>query len=653
MKWSAMRTILFAMWIVLFAACAHAATVVYVGSAGADAASLPAVRAAAQFYGLDLVTMRPETDKASILKRIHAPGTIALVIDASALPALDRKQLLARTADGRQIAVLIAGIREGNESATLQGWSEGAVTGVAAFQAGSEAASYAFANVPAITRQLSKTSLRTPMRGGAYLTVSGSAEVIMRAKAGGKEFPVFVRTHVGAGDVFFAAQGSRLVVPSTPDPYRQQAVFASMAPAMLFLRNAAGDQAWHTPGNYANLTVDDVWLREPYGNLNYEDLLHEMEVHRFHTTMAFIPWNYDRSQPKMIALFKEHPDLLSICIHGNNHVHQEFGPLATHPLSKQTADMRQAVARMERFESLTGIPYDRVMVFPHSIAPSATFAELKRANYLATANSLNVPSDADPTSAIDVALRTTTLQYANFPSMRRYSAETDIPTAQFAIDSFLGNPILLYVHEGFFADGMNRFDATADTINRLDPAVQWRGLGYVANHSYLERTVSERRTDIELFTATAEIHNQADHPIVYSIQKAEDFSSPASVLIDGKPAAFQRAANELRLEVAIDGGQRRQVTIQYGEPLNLAAIDISKSSLSAAMIRHLSDFRDDVVSKSALGRAFIHSYADNGSLWNRAVAAGFVLLLIIFLVLRSLRRSRSEAPLTTPLAGRR
>ncbi len=421
---------------------------------------------------------------------------------------------------------------------------------------------------------------------------------------------------------------------------------------MMFLRYAAGDAAWHTPGNYANLTIDDLWLREPYGNVNYEKLLHEMEQHKFHTTVAFIPWNYNRSQPKLVALFAAHPGMYSICIHGNNHIHQEFGPLATHPLAKQSEDMRQAVARMEQFHTLTGIPYDRVMVFPHSVAPVATLAELKRANYLATANSLNVPSDSDPTSQVEVALRTTTLQYANFPSMRRYSAETDIPVSQLAIDSFLGNPILLYAHEGFFAGGMDRFDSTADTVNRLDPATQWRSLGDIARHSYVERLRSDGNYDVRLFTAVADIRNGGDHKVDYLIEKAEDFAQPVTVFVDGAPFPYQRASGQLRLALSIGAGESRKIRIQYGDALNVAAIDISKKSLSVAIIRRLSDFRDDVLSRSALGRSFIRSYVNDEPVWNRAVAIGVAVLLIaLTLLLRRRRRGWKEvtAPPASPV----
>ena len=76
----------------------------------------------------------------------------------------------------------------------------------------------------------------------------------------------------------------------------------------MYLRAAAGDKAWHFARQYANLTVDDAWLIEPYGHLSYAGLLAEMEKHDFHTTVAFIPWNFDRSRPDVVSIVRAHPD---------------------------------------------------------------------------------------------------------------------------------------------------------------------------------------------------------------------------------------------------------------------------------------------------------------------------------------------------------
>ena len=100
--------------------------------------------------------------------------------------------------------------------------------------------------------------------------------------------------------------------------------FSEIVSIMMFLRYSCADECWHREIDYANLTIDDPFLVEPYGNLEFKGLLTSMETHNFDTTIAYIPWNYDRSNPKVAKLFLDHPDRYSIVIHGNNHDHYEF-----------------------------------------------------------------------------------------------------------------------------------------------------------------------------------------------------------------------------------------------------------------------------------------------------------------------------------------
>ncbi len=634
---------------------ARAATILYLVARDASSDTRSQIEAAARFYGFDLAvrTLENPTDVSAALRAMSDPRSLAVVIDAQALSKLRLEQVLeARHTGQRQLPILIAGITDRTPADLLEVWSSGAVT--SAHSSGNTAASWnQVAPDPDLTRQLG--GVRLPLAVGSSvlslaLANTPAAETLMELMPTKTPSPTFVRTRVHGrthdSEIFFATAIHAPEVALSPDPYRQQAIFSSLAAPMIFLRYAGGDQAWHTPGNFANFTIDDLWLREPYGHVDFKQLLQESEAHNFYTTIAFIPWNFDRSQPAVATLFRAHPDRLSLCIHGNDHVHQEFGPLETHPLKQQAQNIEIALGRMERFKQLTHIPYDAVMVFPHSISPAATLTALKQANYLATVNSLNVPSDASTPADTDFALRTVSLHFSDFPSLRRYSAEAEIPETQIAIDAFLGNPMLFYAHESFFASGITAFNDTADRVNRRQPGVQWKSLGEITEHLYLERTLDDGSISVRAHSASIRLRNNHAQDKTYLVEKDEDFTLPLAVTIAGQPYPFERIGTKLALRLSVPAGEERQIDVKYGTPTGSHVVDIARSSPRIAVIRLLSDFRDNFVSNTSLGRRFIHSYVDSGQQWNRGFAA-LVVLIAGAIFLRRFKNQRAAVPSTS------
>jgi hypothetical protein len=70
-------------------------------------------------------------------------------------------------------------------------------------------------------------------------------------------------------------------------------------------------------------------------------------MNNFHTTIAFIAWNFDRSESDVVTRFRKHPERFSIRLHGNDHAHREFGDYATVSLLSRLRTSNQGVARME------------------------------------------------------------------------------------------------------------------------------------------------------------------------------------------------------------------------------------------------------------------------------------------------------------------
>lgn len=538
------------------------------------------IRNVAEFYGLQLRTVTA----ANVVSTLRASQTRAVVAPQDVLPALDQGRVLAALGGA---PMLVFGAAPGADR-VVHAWSGGALSGCLPHAGGARPDSLEVAKIAPLSGALAGSTLPAVAAPGCRLRVESGSEIVLSARRDGEDEAILVRSWNGRSPIFFMPSMELFDTSWSGDPAALAKAFSSMAPFFLALSGAAADYGWHMERRYANLTIDDAWLTEPYGRMNYRDLLGEMQKHQFHTTVAFIPWNYDRSRSDVVALVRAHPERFSFCIHGNNHTHREFGEYATNPLAEQVAGIRQAVARMERFQALTGIGYDRFMVFPHSVAPEPTFSALRRYNFLGTANSMNVPADSRVPADPLFLLRPSTLRYGNLLSLFRYSAEERLPALEIAINGFLGNPQLFYGHQGLFEPGAGAFDETADLVNRIEPATRWTSLGEIARHLYLVRRRSDGDGfDVRLLSGEVEFENTTDSDLIYHIEQDGHCPPPeCSVSIDGV-----RVGDGV-LRVAIPPRKTTRLASVYRNDLDLTREPVGKGSLYTRGLRFASDFRD-------------------------------------------------------------
>ena len=330
----------------------------------------------------------------------------------------------------------------------------------------------------------------------------------------------------------------------------------------------------------------------------------------------------------MVSLFREHPDRFSICVHGNNHYHQEFGPYDSNPLKGQVENIKQGLARMERFSQSTRMPYDPVMVFPHSISQAPTLAALKRYNFSATANSVNVPNGSQAPSDPEFALRPVTMAFSNFPSLKRYSAEAPIPAAQLAIDAFLGSPMLFYAHQGFFAAGIDAFSSTADavtTFSRIRNGRAWVTSRDIYTWSGCATTVTStcgRTAGRSGWTIPLDATSLSTSPGArISPHRLQCGWTEKLIPMRDRTTGF-------KLQLPVAAGSSREIAIRYDNDLDVAAVDVTRLSLRINVTRYLSDFRDNALSGTALSRRFVVFYSENEANFNRALSLFAALLLI-------------------------
>ena len=218
----------------------------------------------------------------------------------------------------------------------------------------------------------------------------------------------------------------------------------------------------------ACLVIDDPLLKSRYGCLDYKKLLNAMKEHIFFTEIAFIPWNYKRSDTKTVRLLVENPDYFGICIHGCNHSYNEFGGNNYQELSALSAT---ALWRMEEHKRLTRLPYDPVMVFPQGLFSSVAMQALKDQGFCAAFNSSLRATDGNDLPAYEYQLPATSI-YADFPLfLRRYPKDK----VHFIQDIALDRPILIVEHPRAFRNSYKSITDVVDWVNDLGN-VKWTSL---------------------------------------------------------------------------------------------------------------------------------------------------------------------------------
>jgi hypothetical protein len=650
---SAVRSICAVLCLLLMSSLSgFSADVVFIRTAGDPSPEQRELEVAAQFYGLKLnvVAASGNMDDRE-LAAIQQGDTVAVALDADALAAVSQKVLLRalHRKSGGSVPLLILGVTATTDSTLLSRWTGGVVTGARRLSSPAQL-HYLVGSVTGITQQLSGLEIPFPGDDTFYFSpVDSKARQILSVGDRHQDVPVFIEADVQQQKIFLLCKEHLFLGLVEGRAEDMERAFAEIAPLMIFTKYCAGGLGWHALHRYANLTIDDPWLREPYGHLIYRDLLTEMEKHNFHTTIAFIPWNFDRSEAPVITLFRNHPERFSICVHGDNHDHKEFDDYESKSLSLQIAALRQSVARMEKFQALTGIPYDKVFVFPHNIGSERILEQLKAYNFAATVNSLSVPMDRTRPASPLFPLRPVTLSFGDFPSVARYGAVMPNPTSFIGINEFLDNPIFFYGHHDLFANGIDAFDRVADEVNRIEPDTRWRSLGDMAKHLYLVRLRDDANYDVLSFSSSLDLENSSEQNSVFYIQKLQsDSSAIASVSVEDRPVPFQFDGGSVHLSVAIPAGESRRVLIRYKNDLDLTSVSIAKSSPRVYVLRMISDFRDIMLSKYRVGRAVTDYYYKDKMAPVIVILCGCTVMIVglygMYLVLSIVKRKKAVVP---------
>jgi hypothetical protein len=399
--------------------------------------------------------------------------------------------------------------------------------------------------------------------------------------------------------------------------------FSSLIPLMMCLKHVFQDRAWQNPTRGAVFTIDDPLLQKSYGFLNYARIAEEMDKHNFNCTLAFIPWNYKRTDPSVAKLITDRSDRFSLCVHGCEHTKGEF---ATTSVSELSWRIHVATQQMNAHQRSTGVPYAAVMVFPQGKFSSVSLNVLKGHNYLAAVNSSAKPQDLKDAHGLTVGdlLMPAVTQFGSFPLFRRRYPNN---VADFALDLFVGRPALLVEHHGYFRQGYEKIGSFARQVSALSPDLRWMGLGELLKKTYLARSTSHDRVECRIFGNRHTVNNPAAVSKQFTILKAEDGSIPIQkVTVDGTEHRYAIEGGSLRLDVRIPALKSVEIAVDYKRTPDYRSDEDRrrplKHHLKVYMRRRLSEVRDNYLSKHERILALAYQIKDGRSLTDRSEKNG-------------------------------
>ena len=417
--------------------------------------------------------------------------------------------------------------------------------------------------------------------GALSLISSASGSIFLKLQCG--DVPVFVSTSAEIIDI------DRKL---TTQNFDVRAQFLSAVPVVLYIKWAFAETCWNAPQANACLVIDDPVLKSTHGFVDFQQLLSLMRRHNFSTNIAFIPWNWRRSAPEVVQLFRENPAHYSLSVHGCDHTRGEFGSSDRQRLYWKT---QQAIERMTQHESITGISHDRVMVFPQGIFSEAAMDVLRRTGLIASVNNDVISADPHPRAITVSDVWDIAVMRYSFPLFtRRYPWEG---IENFAFDALLGKPAIAVIHHDYCSDHCARLVNFIQRLNALHRAPTWRNLGEVVRRSCRQREVSLGAVEVQMYGTELRIENRSEQPKRFLMKRRDHEASAIQRICAGPQEISWKPVNgHIELEIELNPGGNQVIQIRFHDAAEKRRSgDNLPYRLKAMLRRYLCEVRDNYV----------------------------------------------------------
>ncbi len=327
--------------------------------------------------------------------------------------------------------------------------------------------------------------------------------------------------------------------------------FLGLLPLVELLRAATEKTAWTAPQPRACFVLDDPNLHRPsYGYVSFSGLAAAAVRDGYHVAVATVPADHWHVSRDAAAIFRAAPGL-SLALHGNSHLHAELAREL--PPDRRRRVVAQALRRAESLERRAGVRVSRVMVAPHERCSDGMAETLAQSEVEALCYGWGERGPERPLADWAPA----DLRRSGLPVLPRRPLAA--PRGELALRAYLDQPLILGLHHGDLAGGLEPLAEAAREIDAI-AAPRWGSL-----HEIARADVSTR-----LDGSTLRLRPYARRFAVRVPPSADRLSIelPATHATPEQERLFLRRGVET-VELPLDGGRSGPVPVSAGEQLEL------------------------------------------------------------------------------------
>lgn len=417
------------------------------------------------------------------------------------------------------------------------------------------------------------------------------------------QFGFFTRIDLPTTQLFVCCAGAVFEVSAEVRRNLRAAVrFSGLVPLIFFLRHCAID-FWQTPVRTASVVIDDPHLKATYGFLEAKTLARCVDDLGCAVSIGFIPWNYNRTSPAVVELFRARRHSLSLCVHGCDHMRDEF---CAEKVSTSQQLVALALERMQRLSQRTGLSYDKVMVFPRGEFSGSAMRALRESSLLAGVNTELIDTQSGQGVKAAELLQPAITAYSGFPLFLRRPASE--PIANFALDLLLGKPCLVGMHHDYFRSGPEQFISLVNSLNALDPTLTWTNLASIVSRTCSIRSTPTLGPEMRLLSPCTSFAAQESLAEVRFSKREPLLEKSFRTSVDGQETASTRQNGEICFAGKLSPGAATLIKVEISpcEQVPVPCFSLPYRVKVAAR-RHLSRIRDDHFSRSAWANALFHA----------------------------------------------